>query len=1159
MTSPLYVDRLPIASVIAAQAQVATLGRPSPLVTSRDSTSRYWSTPARPQASRIQDVLEIRLGEPRLINYISVELAHFPHDAWVEYQDEDTGAWVAFEAAHGVGVSYSVGDSAPQRVDRASTHQGEHPQHHGPNHWLPVAWRVLPVAARLVRLVLQRAGSTGGPVDPAGAQAAYSLGARTLQVGYRINSRDDVPRYGDVTTYQDEFASSTDLLGSRVVFSLQEDAPRHAIEPAAGRVWRCDPQPVGYAVVCYYADLRGPDGDGQVVDRWFVDPITVGVHCNLYYSDEEPAGSFPARDQPLGYPIVQQHGASPTPQQAPQQTSADSVAFGHVTPSYVDVDNTFLQLDPAAAWWVGVDLETPWYSANGDTGAVGSDHHHPIISLGDNVLRVVPGAVEFTTAGGTVVQVPLDALHLRGARWRVVVSYTPEDTADFLAGVTLTYQLGDLQPVQTTIATPPITGRPSKVRVGGYPADGDPGVPGISVRALILKTVAPAAADLSAFMADPQGYVRRAPFAADDTGTTDDSILRMEPWRSNPATSPVGLFGGLCDRYAQTTWTPVARDYVLKRGYLHLPPTKARFWKFEFTGLIPEPYESFVPIRRKVDVFTTDTVARFSQMITGASSPRDAGGGVPTSLALADVSRYADAVGALRGLPDTTRHTPTEVLYSGHPVEAERVAGFGWVWGFQPWHPGSIAPRFITATRHVYETVTVEHRTRVAFFVGLRQLQAYRVDYLADDDTEQYVDLLDDLRWVESTDAMALVDGALVAASASSRATSKTLGSAVGVRAVQIATQQSDAIQVLPDDQFLATDLEPNWSTYGDARLTHEPGSVTVVRGWYARSYGGLETEAGYGTYGSMEGRLYAELEGAQSDGVAGGGVQSAPVSPTGGGRVYAAVRVSSRKPTTVPVVVQIVSTQGDVVLAQSGQMLVPGEEAKFYVGYTPGSAHTALTYGDLEALGTYQDIEGTSYESHESVAIEGDVYVRAAQVLPSNDDFTVTRLSLFDDPILWSLSVDGGATWYDALDVKNDPNGVLTFPESGRQLRWRVTAYAPGATVSALAIRPWYAGLLGAQPSGHGIDPVGPNVSPVDRYPPIQRDPMWQQWHQPIPSWWFGSLQSTVTASPSSGEPPEDEGGVYGTTYGPTYPGTPPGTAGTAYTATYQPTYQPE
>lgn len=1170
MTSPLFVDRLPAASVLAAQGAVAGLGLPSPLATSRDSTDRYWSTPPRPQSSAVQDVLQVRLGEPRLVNYVSVELAHFPHSVALEYQDEDTGAWAPFEVERGVPAGYSIGDSVPQRVDRASTRPGEHPQHHGPGHWVPTSWRVLPVATRLVRLVLQRAGTTGAPLDPAGNPVAYSLGARTLQVGYRINSRADVPRYGDVTTYQDDFSSSTDLLGSRVVYSLQEDAPRHAIEPAAGRVWRCDPQPVGYAVVCYYADLRGPDGDGQVVDRWFVDPTTVGVHCNLYWSDEEPGGSFPARDQPLGYPIVQQHGASPTPQQPPQQTNADRVAFGHTTPSYVDVDNEFLQFDPAGAWWLGVDLETPWYSADGDTGVVGADLHHPIVSLGANVLRLVPGALQFTTASGVVAQVPLDPLHLRGARWRATVAFNPEDTDDFLAGVTLTYQLGDLQPVQVTVAAPPQVQRPTVVRIGGYPDDGDPGLSGFSIRALVLKTTSATAADVATYMADPQAYVRRAPFEADDTGTTDDAILRMEPWRSDPATSPVGLFGGLCDCYAQMTWTPVARDYVLKRGYLHLPPTKARFWKFEFTGLVPEPYESFVPIRRQVSVFTTDTVARFAQMTAGSSSPADAGGGVATALALADVSRYGDAIGVLRGLPDTTRHTATEVLYSANPVEAERVARFGWVWGFQPWHIGSMAPRFTTTTRHVYETVTVDHRTRVAFFVGLRALQASRVDYLADDDTEQYLDHFDDLHWVESTDAMELVGGALVAASAVSQATSKTLGSAVAVRAVQLATQQSDAIQVLPDDSFEADALDPNWSVYGDARLTHLPGQVTVVRGWYARTYGGLETEAAFGTYSAMEGHLYAELEGAQSDGVAGGGVQSAPVAPSHGGRIYAAVRVSTQRPTTVPVVVQIVSTQGDVVLAQQGQMLVPGEEASFHVGYTPGSAHSTLTYGDMEALGTYGAIEGTSYESHESVAISGAVYVRAAQVLPSRDDFTVTRLGLFDDPILWSFSVDGGATWYDALDVKNDPQGVLTFPEHGRQLRWRVTAYAPGASVSALAIRPWYAGLLGAQPSGHGMDVVGPNTSPVDRYPPIQRDPMWQQWHQPIPSWWYGSLRSDTGSAAATGgtnpppgppppppPPPPPSGAVYGTTYGAVYPGAAPADPGTVYTATYEPTYR--
>ena len=46
---------------------------------------------------------------------------------------------------------------------------------------------------------------------------------------------------------------------------------------------------------------------------------------------------------------------------------------------------------------------------------------------------------------------------------------------------------------------------------------------------------------------------------------------------------------------------------------------------------------------------------------------------------------------------------------------------------------------------HRYETVSVEHRTKIGYFAGLRSLQAFRVNYLADDDTDRYIDhLLDD-------------------------------------------------------------------------------------------------------------------------------------------------------------------------------------------------------------------------------------------------------------------------------------------------------------------------------------------------------------------------------------------------------------------------------
>ncbi len=1302
MTSPLFVDGVPIAQAVAArQSRIATAAMPI----SRDATDRYWSTPVRTQDGGVREILQITFGGTRLVNYIALETAHFPHTVWPEYLDDDTGAWTRFLVQPASGDTpatpavYSVADSSPLRVDRASTLAGAHPQHYGPNHWTPVSWRVRPRETSRVRLVFVRTAGAP-PSDPIGRPTAYSLGARSVQFGYRINSRSDVPRYGNVTTYENDFASSTDYLGSRVVFSLAEQAPRLVLgETGPDRSWRSDPMPINYAVVCFYADTRDAAGLPQVIDRWYIEPTTVGAHCNLYYSNDDPDSHFRASDTALDYPLAQAHGTSATAHKFPQSNQYTSLGFSHAFPSYVDIDNAFLQFDPAKSWWFGLEIDSWAWGSDGTTYDGSPTLDRPLASFGQNLLRAVVDQFEFATESGDLAVVPIEPAFTWGSIWKIVAIYNPELAGDYPAGLTLVYQIGDNPVSQQTTPVTKLAGRPSVFRLGGGPDSNDPGIPGLRMRSLILKAVPADEESVAAFLAGPQAYARRAPYEGDDSHTTDDSILRLEPWRADPAlgSTRLGLFGGVGDRYDDLVWTPIARDYTMRRGFLQLPPTAARYWKFEFTRLVPEVYESFVPTTHEVRVFATETVRQFTQMAAGPdATTRDAGPGIATALDLAEINRYSDAVGALRGLPSTLLHTPTEALVAGNPTEAARIEQFGWVWGFQPWHVGSSAPRFVTKTTHVYEKISVVRRAKVAYFAGLRHLSAYRVDYLAADDTAQYVDYFDDMHWVDDSDGVELRDGALVALSASGQATSKGFASYRQVRAVQLATQQSDPIQILLDDRFEAEEFDTYWETYGDAQLVPGTRRVQVVRGWYARTYGQVETETAYATYGGAEGRLYAEVEGAQPDGVAGGGVQSKPISPSSGGRLYAAVQVSADQATTAPVVVQIVGEADNTVLAQAERDLVPGETAKFWVGYTPGTVSgtpmpgsagadpsfeagsngaflsgyfggpaptvatsalhptdgaqslevswgtggrgsvawqlTGLTIGEtyrvlldayvpatapdirieieesttgdvrstkdakmtlevtwladatshfvvlvdevpsgagkkcyvdmlrVERVNRYYNaiegikygpLENTTYGEHEMAAFPGDVYVRVAQVAPTQDTFTVSRASLFDDPITWSFSVDDGQTWYDANEVRNNPNGVLTLPEAGSALRWRMRAWRPGAWASALAIRPWYGGLLGVRPGHSATGVSGPNRSVVDQYPAIERDPMWQQWSLPVPRWWFNPLATgPAPATPSIPSPPVWVATHYPPTYGATYG------SNRFYEATYPATY---
>lgn len=193
--------------------------------------------------------------------------------------------------------------------------------------------------------------------------------------------------------------------------------------------------------------------------------------------------------------------------------------------------------------------------------------------------------------------------------------------------------------------------------------------------------------------------------------------------------------------YDDLVWVPLPRDYVLQKGFVHIPPTRARFWKFEFTNLVAEPFENFLGLTRRVRLFPAGVL----QSYTSRSTPTgDATPGLRAAISVNERSMYADSplaplVEDRHVLPDQD-YRATEALFVSDPEAAQRLRQTSWAFGFTPWHVGTSAPRFSKRDRHRYDEVEVPHNTKVAFFVGLQGLRAYRVNYQASDDTEVYIE-----------------------------------------------------------------------------------------------------------------------------------------------------------------------------------------------------------------------------------------------------------------------------------------------------------------------------------------------------------------------------------------------------------------------------------
>jgi hypothetical protein len=160
-------------------------------------------------------------------------------------------------------------------------------------------------------------------------------------------------------------------------------------------------------------------------------------------------------------------------------------------------------------------------------------------------------------------------------------------------------------------------------------------------------------------------------------------------------------------------------------------------------------------------------------------------------------------------------------------------------------------------------------------------------------------------------------------------------------------------------------------------------------------------------------------------------------------------------------------------------------------------------------------------------------VKARVVQQGASKDVWDIDNVSLYVDPIVWSFSNDGGYVFTPAYEIRNNPSGVLVFPQinainlvqkPGNALVWRAVSYRPGSIISSLVIRPWYGGMFSGVDHRQTLVAVSPNVMPYDQYGDIRKDARFQTWNLPIPrSWWyaFQVIEKVPTTGPSAAPPP--------------------------------------
>jgi hypothetical protein len=1132
--APVYIDGIP-----------AALATPP---TTQQSSQDFWSSQPRYSYDPTAEELTVSLAQERTLNYVSLDLPHFPHQVWFWWWD---GAeWQPLLTASGAQLTITTAGSVPAIVDNpAALGAGLNPFHYGAGHWVHYDEQVAQVSTSKLLLHAVRLSLPGSqvPVGPTGSPSPYPLGVRGLDFGLRVLSADDVPytqRSPLTVTMRQPFTTSSDVNGSPVQVAAREN---RACDLLAGSTWRCAPQPSASSVACLYLDSRDPSGNPQLVSAFALQPVTSGVRFNLYWSpDPPPAGTvFEALDDPLAQGLLSADGTQPP------TVASQGIVFGQ-QPGWLDLSNQASGIGFDEPWWAGIEVMPSFEDSD--------DNTYMIADAGIFQISCTQGTWTVTLPSPESPS-PYPSGAVLG-QW--ALSFSPGDRIQFVAGFdgANLFAWTPAGPFFQVPATP--LGQSEIFRFGGA-QNVDPGdevlAGWFTLTDFILKQEQAQLAegvppDFSLFAAGPSAYVApelafsgpegQSPLTVLDT--TQNAAARFDPSFVLGQVCPWGFVGGLGSSYESCSWTMIPRAYVLSQGYAEFDPVLAAAWKFEFTALQPETYDYLSPPVQETQVFPAAVQPTPEESNPTAAAVLDAG--LTVTQAMAPTLSFDDAPPATPAPPTAGTVLPTEALYAPDLAAASTMAAQGGaLYSFQQWQAPAVIPAS-AAGATVYQPVSVANAQRVGYFVALSGISMFAADYTAADDTAQYIEnfATDSDVSVSSlapggwsfTPGVGLVTPANLAPGGA-LAQSEVFSSAHAVTGVQFATVQSDPLQLLADPDFSQAGF-PGWGPVGDALpLTVSAASAQlgimaqVTRGGSpnaAEPTTWASLESSYPTWQAIEAAFPSWLDFSApiaASSIGGIAYTDAPVAPSPGGRVYAAARVFSPVALTAPLVLQILDGATGTVLAEAEQTVAGGTVTEWFAGFTLGSVEVSAN--------TWQDVENT-YATWSSIVGSGDdweqidtsviplgatVTAQLVQLVSTGDSWSVDNISVFDDAIVWQFSNDGGNTWYDAYDVRNNPRGAIIFPPAGQgqgnQLMWQVSGYQPGLTVSAITIRPWYVTApRGVPPRPAGIG-HGPNLSPLDQYPAIEDDPRWQMSSGPVPDDWFFAVRQALGVA----APPDD------------------------------------
>lgn len=543
------------------------LGRGSdPTTPITETGAREWFSQPREGASGVTECLTVNFRLPLSVSEMSVDILRMPCVAEFWYQDRSNNWRPVLDRQR-----------SPLRVavSRSDTKS-----------WHRFRSGCYPIVAKKVQIRVTRTP------DPVTLNLAYPVGLRNTLIRRNVYERHDGGHFED----------EVDVMGNVVSKHIRDWDAALAADDNYTTFWKSEPQPDPSAVVSLYLDVRGPDGNAQLIDKLYLDPVYTGQHLNIYHSSDMTSGTLAL--SPVTLPPVESTNVSWSLGSGLESTAESSryswrMAIGTQ------------ERRPA---WVGVEWRPGFGSANADLAT------NPVLyAAGDPDEDDGPAAAPqlyYEPSGRRFV---LQFVRRDADTGQVVLASGPHETGpiseEWSANDALRVVAGWRYPGGGTgVRIKVVDNRGRTIALledddadvpDSVTLDGESGIRDFrgAVANMIVKLSDPDA-DADDFITSPTYYCDPDPVIPDDNGNRPSTSLDDAVYAAPFTARRAGSGGADRSAFEGKEWTPVWRDYVVQKGMLHLPrAVSTKFLKLEFTNLSEQPYpvyESGIEVRYRV-------------------------------------------------------------------------------------------------------------------------------------------------------------------------------------------------------------------------------------------------------------------------------------------------------------------------------------------------------------------------------------------------------------------------------------------------------------------------------------------------------------------------------------------------------------------------------